>query len=148
MYLWLYLMLFSENHSYASEREHAIDVLRKVRGTMIRAKIWKVKILITNKIEVPLLRVTFLPLNMDLDIVASNPIGLYDSDIFRHLMGLQPEATHLFHFIRKWINDLNDIHMKKMIVFYLTVFYLQRVKVLPTLELVHAGVAVELHRGT
>jgi hypothetical protein len=83
------------------------------------------------------------------DIVASNPIGLYDSNIFCHIVDLQPEVKHFFHFIRKWMCDreLNDIRMKKMILFYLTIFYLQRVQVLPTLEQVHKGVKKEIVRG-
>lgn len=62
-------------------------------------------------------------------------------------MDLQPEAKHFFYFMRRWINDINDVRMKKMIIFYLTVFYLQRVKVLPTLEAVHKGVNKKIVGG-
>lgn len=82
-----------------------------------------------------------------MDIVASNPIGIFDSEIFSHIVDLQPEVKHFFHFIRKWVCDLNDVRMKNMIVFYLTIFYLQRVRVLPTIEQVHKGVKKEMVKG-
>lgn len=113
---------------------------------MKRTKIWRVKILIENT-PVPFLRVVFLPLNMEIDIVASSPIGMFDSDMFHHIMGLQPEAKYFFHFIRKWINEINDIRLKRMLILYLVVFYLQRVNVLPTIDQVHQGVKKEMVGG-
>lgn len=86
-------------------------------------------------------------LNISVDIVASNRIALYDSKILSHLIELQPEAKHFFHFIRKWIKDINGVKIKKMVIFYLTIFYLQKVKVLPTLENVHKGAKKELVGG-
>lgn len=82
-----------------------------------------------------------------MDITASSPIGIYDSQMFAHIMDLQGEAKHFFFFIRKWINEVHEVKMKKMVIFYLVVFYLQREKVLPTLEMVHKGVEKKIVGG-
>ena len=164
---WIFLKakIFADRQGNVSEKDHAIAVLKKVRKTMTRCKIWRIKVLIEDT-RVPFLRVNFIPLDLQskfwslftqnftknlikfsVDIVASNLIATYDCDILRYLIHLQDEAVSLFYFVRKWIKDLSNIKMKNMIIFYLVVFFLQRSKVLPTIRSVQSGVKKELIGG-
>lgn len=73
-----------------------------------------------------------------MDIVASSPFGVHDSEILYHMVNLQDEFKHFLFFIRNWINDLNDVHLKKMILLYLAIFYMQKRNVLPSLRKVRS----------
>jgi hypothetical protein len=83
------------------------------------------------------------------DIVASNGLGVYDSRILKHLMDLHPnnEAQKLFFFLLKWIKEINAIPIKKMVLFYLVIFYLQQENYLPSLKKVHNRVKKEFCDG-
>lgn len=82
-----------------------------------------------------------------MDIVASSIHGTFDSDILHHVVNLQRDFKAFFHFIRKWINDLTDVRLKKMILLYLVIFYMQNINVLPSLRNVHSNLRKEIVQG-
>jgi DNA polymerase sigma len=59
-------------------------------------------------------------------------MGVANTNIFRYLFNLQPEAAKLCIFIRKWLNA-NDLNFKNFTVVLLVVFFLQQLRHLPSI---------------
>lgn len=82
------------------------------------------------------------------DIVASSPLCVIDADILYHVVNLQEEFKPFLYFIRKWINDLNDVRLKKMVLLYLTIFYMQaNMNILPTFNHVRSNLRKKYIQG-
>ena len=81
------------------------------------------------------------------DIVASSPTGIFDSKIIKHIINLQNDFKPFVFFIRNWIIEIAEVRLKKMILLYLAIFFMQNINVLPSLNMVRSRLRKELVRG-
>ncbi|KAG5677939.1 hypothetical protein PVAND_007653 [Polypedilum vanderplanki] len=106
---------------------------------------WEIKVLLRYA-TVPLLKVKYLPLNLDCDIVVSNGLGVKNSQFINHLFNIQPEARKLFHFVRMWIKSYK-FNLKSYTLTLLVIFFLQNKNLMPTGERVQRYVEEEYIDG-
>lgn len=98
-----------------------------------RNDIWEVK----NWIEdcrIPLIRAFFKPYGIECD-VTFNGIGVENTELFRYLLTIQPEARKLVVFMKNWL-QINNIKLKGYVITLLCIFFLQVQDFLPSIELV------------
>lgn len=123
------------------DSERSENTLQKIRKALFKSRDWKVKIFLPNT-QVPLLRVVYKPYNLECDIVASNGISVSLSEIMRYLNTIQPKIVNLYHYVRISLN-MGQIKMKRYVVYLLVLFYLQRKRLMPSIELAQKNIKKE-----
>lgn len=80
---------------------------------------------------VPLVRINLKRGKLQCDITFSSGLGVENSNLVHHLFSLQPQAFHFYHFVRIWIH-IDEFCFKRYMVAILVVFYMQNIKLMPS----------------
>lgn len=122
-----------------------------------QSKVWQVKSHF-SKTPVPVVKSVFLPQRLECknthhwiiiiwsrstnllittgDIILTNGLSICHSKLLAHLFAIQPQAVSLFHFVKGWLSSQKFDFFQGYTLTLLVVFYLQRVKLMPPVEIV------------
>lgn len=78
------------------------------------------------------------------DIIMIHGLSTCHSKLLAHWFSLQPEAISLFHFIKQWMMIQGFDHFQGYMMTLLVVFYLQTLKIFPSVETVQSEVPKEI----
>lgn len=75
------------------------------------------------------------------DITTKNGLGVANSEILAHLFDIQPHAASLYLSVRAWIRSQGLADLKGYTICLLVLYFLQRVDMMPTIEVVQEGLS-------
>ena len=77
------------------------------------------------------------------DISVTNGLAVHNSHLIGHLFELQPECVAFFHYLKKWLK-LFDVQFKGFTLTLMVIFYMQNIRLLPSIWEVQQGVYPEI----
>jgi hypothetical protein len=115
----------------------ALFFINLLERKMRRDPRWRVKFCVRNW-HVSFIRAYFKPDDIWVDVSFNHGMAVQNTKIMTHLFDIQPEAAKFCLLIMRWLME-HDLEMKNYCLALLVIYFLQQKNLLPTIDVVQAG---------